>query len=284
MDPKKRAVLYMVTCALLWSTGGIFIKLLPWNPMAIAGLRSLISAVVYLLFMRSQGIKFVLNKHSILSGMFLTGVFIFFIAANKMTTSANAIVLQYSAPIFILILSALMFKQKFRKGDILTVAATTIGISLFFLDKISGGYVIGNILAITAGLFFASMFITNGRADDQSRSSGILLGHIFTALIGVPFAFFTPTLINGSTISIILALGILQLGIPYVLYGMAARHCSPLACSLISAIEPLLNPVWVFIFNGEAPGFYALGGGVIVISAVVSWTIWSAKSPAPLEE
>lgn len=277
MDPKKRAILYMVTCALLWSTGGIFFKLLPWNPMTIAGLRSLISAVVYLLFMKSQDIKFVLNKHSILSGVFLTGVFIFFIAAN-------AIVLQYSAPIFILILSALIFKQKFRKGDILTVSATTLGISLFFLDKISGGYVIGNILALTAGLFFASMFVTTGRADDQSRSSGILLGHIFTAMIGAPFAFFTPTTFNGATLSIILALGILQLGIPYVLYGMAARHCSPLACSLISAIEPLLNPVWVFIFNGEAPGFYALSGGIVVISAVVSWTIWSAKNPPPLEE
>lgn len=278
MDPKKRAIFYMVMCAFLWSTAGIFIKLLPWNPMAIAGLRSLISAGVYVLFMRIQKIPFVINKYSLLSGFFLTGVFVFFIAANKLTTSANAIVLQYSAPIFILILSAIIFKQKFRRGDILTVTATSIGISLFFFDKISAGYITGNLLALLAGLFFAAMFVTTGRADDKSRSSGILLGHLFTAIIGVPFVFIYSTPVNTVTVLTILALGIFQLGIPYVLYGMAARHCSALACSLISAIEPLLNPLWVFIFDGEMPGFYAIAGGSVVITAVVAWTVWSART------
>ena len=264
-NPKNRAILYMVACALLWSTAGIFFKFLPWHAMVIAGIRSLISAGIYILFMHHQKIPFVINKYSILSGVFLT---------------ANAIVLQYSAPVFIIILSALIFKQKFRKGDILTVTATSLGIALFFFDDLSGGHMIGNILAIFAGLFFASMFVATGRADDKSRSSGILLGHIFTAVIGIPFIFFFPTPVTPVTIATILALGIFQLGIPYLLYGMAARHCSPLACSLISAIEPLLNPVWVFIFNGEAPSFFALLGGAAVISAVVAWTIWSSKFPA----
>ncbi len=283
-NPKTKAIFYMVLCAFLWSTGGIFFKLLPWNPMAIAGIRSLISAVVYLLFMRSQRIPFVINKYSVLSGIFLMGVFVFYIAANKLTTAANAIVLQYSAPIFILLLSAIVFKQKILKGDILTVAGTTLGISLFFFGDISGGYVVGNILALLAGLFFASMFVTTGRADDKSRSSGILLGHIFTAIVGIPFAFIFPTPFTPTTTAVIFALGILQLGIPYVLYGMAARHCSALACSLIGTIEPLFNPVWVFIFNGETPGFYALVGGVVVIASVVTWTIWSARNPALITE
>lgn len=280
MDPKRRAILYMVMCALLWSTAGIFFKLLPWNAMAIAGLRSLISAGVYILFMRHQKISFVINKYSILSGIFLSAVFVFFIAANKMTTSANAIVLQYSAPIFIIIFSSLIFKQKFRKADILTVLFTLGGISLFFFDELSGGYMAGNMLAILAGVFFGAMFVTTGRADDRSRSSGILLGHVITAVIGVPFAFIYPTPVTPTTVATILALGIFQLGIPYILYGMAARHCSSLACSLISAIEPLINPVWVFLFNGETPGFFALIGGTIVISSVVAWTIWSSRNPA----
>lgn len=284
MDPQKRAILYMITCAVLWSSAGIFFKLLPWNPMAIAGLRSLISVAVYLVFMRIQEISFVINRYSIFASIFLTLVFILFITANKFTTSANAIVLQYSAPIFILMLSALIFKQKFRRGDILTVAATSIGISLFFFDKLSGGYITGNILALLAGLFFAAMFITTGRADDESRASGILMGHLFTAVAGIPFVFIYDTPINTVTIATILALGIFQLGIPYVLYWLAARNCSALACSLISAIEPLLNPVWVFIFNGEAPGLYALVGGVVVITAVVVWTIWTAKFPAASED
>ncbi|HVI41963.1 MAG TPA: DMT family transporter, partial [Anaerovoracaceae bacterium] len=137
-DSKNQAVLYMVLCAVLWSTAGILIKFLPWNPMVIAGIRSLISAVVYLIYMRYEKIEFKINKDSILSGISLMCTFLLFVAANKFTTSANAIVLQYSAPIFILILSALIYRQKFRKGDIITVAATSVGISLFFLDKLSG--------------------------------------------------------------------------------------------------------------------------------------------------
>ncbi|HZK02461.1 MAG TPA: DMT family transporter [Anaerovoracaceae bacterium] len=284
MDPKKRAILYMVTCAFLWSTGGIFFKLLTWNPMAIAGIRSLISACVYFLFMRNQRIPFVVNRYSVLAGIFLSLVFTLFIAANKLTTAANAIVLQYSAPIFILILSSLIFKQKFHKGDIFVVAATTLGISLFFFDEISTGYILGNVLALMAGFFFGAMFVTTGKADDKSRSSGILLGHIFTAIAGIPFAFIYPVEINTVTVATILALGIFQLGIPYLLYGMAARHCSALACSLIGTIEPLFNPVWVFIFNGEIPGIFAFAGGAVVIASIVLWTIWSAKKKDPTVE
>ena len=124
--------MYMVLCAVLWSTAGIFIKFLPWNPMVIAGIRSLVSAGVYLLYMRYEKIEFKINKYSILSGISLMCTFVFFVAANKFTTAANAIVLQYSAPIFILILSALFYHQKFRSGDIITVASTSVGISLFF--------------------------------------------------------------------------------------------------------------------------------------------------------
>ncbi len=277
-ESKNQAIFYMVLCSVLWSTAGILIKFLPWNPMVIAGFRSLISAGVYLLYMRYEKTEFQINRYSVLSGITLMGTFVFFVAANKFTTSANAIVLQYSAPIFILILSALFYHQKFRQGDIITVAATSVGISLFFLDKLSGGYMVGNLLALMAGLSFASMFVVTGHADQNSRSSGILLGHVFTAIIGIPFAFFFPTPVTPSIVIVILAMGIFQLGIPYILYGLAIRRCSPLACALISAVEPLLNPVWVFLYNGEVPSFFALIGGTIVISAVVAWSIWSGKA------
>ena len=219
---KDRAILYMVTCAVLWSTAGILIKFLPWNPMVIAGTRSLISAGVYFLYMRHEKMEFIINKYSVLSGIALTGTFVFFVAANKLTTSANAIVLQYSAPIFILILSALIYRQKFRIGDIITVAATSMGISLFFLDKLSGGYLLGNLLAIAAGISFACMFVLTGHTDENSRGSGILLGHLITALIGIPFAFFIPTPITTGNIIVILVMGIFQLGIPYILYGLTS--------------------------------------------------------------
>lgn len=277
-DSKNAAIIYMLLCSVLWSTAGILIKFLPWNPMVIAGLRSLISAGVYILFMRYQKTEFQWNRSSVMSGIALTGTFAFFVAANKFTTSANAIVLQYSAPIFILILSAVFYRQKFRSGDIITVAVTTIGISLFFLDKLSGGYLLGNLLALAAGLSFAFMFVLTGHADHNSRSSGILLGHLFMAALGIPFLFFTPTPFTPSTVAVIIAMGVFQLGIPYILYGLAVRKCSPLACSLISAVEPLLNPVWVFLYCGEAPSIFALIGGAIVIGAVASWSVWSGRA------
>ncbi len=107
--------------------------------------------------------------------------------------------------------------------------------------------------------------------------SGILIGHLFTAIIGVPMIFVFPTPVTSTAVLSILALGIVQLGIPYVFYGLAVKTCPPLACSLIGAIEPLLNPVWVFLFSGEAPGVYALFGGAIVIFAVTGWCVWRDK-------
>lgn len=258
----------MLICAILWSTAGILIKLLPWNPLVISGMRSLIAGCVYYLYMRHEKTRFIINKNSILSGIFLMGTFLFYIAANKFTTSANAIVLQYSAPIFIIIISWVIFRQRFRAGDIITVAATFIGIALFFLDDLSAGYKLGNLMAIGSGICFACMFITTGRADKDSRSSGIFLGNVFTAAVGIPFMFFSETTISTTTIFAILALGIFQLGLSYIFYGIAVQYISSLSCSLIGCIEPLLNPFWVFLIIGEVPGLFALIGGVIVISCI----------------
>jgi len=271
---EKRAILLMVICASLWSIAGIFIKLIPWNPLVIAGFRSLISAFVVLVFMHVAKMKIKLNRFSIVSGIFIAGTFFSFVSANKMTTAANAIVLQFTSPVFILIISAIVFHQRFHKADLITVIVTLFGISLFFFDKLGTGSLLGNFMGILAGFFMAGMYIITGRADEDSRMSGILFGHALTAIIGVPMMFVFPTPITTTALLSVLALGVVQLGIPYVLYGLAVKNCPPLACSLIGAIEPLLNPVWVFIFNGEAPGMYALFGGAIVITAVTGWCIW----------
>lgn len=279
-NPRNQGILLMAICAFLWSTGGIFIKIVPWNAMFIAGFRSLIAAGLYFLYMRRQRIQWVVNRDSLLAGICMSGNFILYISANKLTTAANAIVLQYSAPISILILSALFFRQRFRRGDVFAVVLTTLGISLFFFDKLSNKSMLGNLFALLAGVFFAGMFVVTGHANEDSRSSGILLAHLMTAVAGLPFFFFTQNPISTPALAAIFALGIFQLGIPYLLYGIAERNTSPLSCSLISFIEPLLNPVWVFLFNGEAPGFYALLGGAVVLVTVVAYTIWNSKAPA----
>lgn len=280
---RKTAILQMVICGILWSTGGIFIKLIPWNPFAIAGTRSLIAAAVVLIYMKKEGIVFQLTKQSIMSGLFMTGVFNFFVIANKLTTAANAIVLQFTSPVFMLILGAIFLHQKCRKGDIVTVTVTLCGISLFFFDQLAPGSILGNCIAIMAGFMVAATYLTVGEVDEDTRMSGVFLGQIFTAIIGVPFLFFTDAEFTVTTTVCILALGVIQLGIPYVLFALSIKHCSPLACSLIGAIEPLLNPVWVFLFDGEAPGIFALIGAVVVIAAIVSWCVWNEKA-APAKQ
>jgi drug/metabolite transporter (DMT)-like permease len=270
----RQAIALMAICAGLWSIAGIFIKLIPWNPLVIAGLRSLIAAMVVFVFMLVTKRRIKVNRSSIMGGLFVAGTFFAFVSANKMTTSANAIVLQFTSPVFIMVISALLFHQRFHAADLITVIVTLSGISLFFFDKLGSGNLLGNCMGILAGLFMAGMYVITGRTDEDSRMSGILLGHVITALIGVPMIFVFPTPVTTTAVLSILSLGVIQLGIPYVLYGLAVKICPPLACSLIGAIEPLLNPVWVFLFNGEVPGIYALIGGAIVISAVTGWCVW----------
>lgn len=274
LKPEKRAVLLMVICSSLWSIAGIFIKLIPWNPLVIAGWRSLFSAACVLVYQRFTGQAFRLNRASIRSGIFLAVTFLLFVSANKLTTAANAIVLQFTAPVFILILSVLFLKQKVTLPDLLTVLLTMGGISLFFFDQLSPGNLFGNFVAIGAGFSMAAMYLATGSTDEESRMSGILLGHLFTAAIGIPFLFVYETPVTMPAVLSILTLGIVQLGIPYLLYGIAVKDCPPLACSLLGAIEPLLNPVWVFLFTGERPGVFALLGGAVVIATITVWCVW----------
>lgn len=273
---ERKAMLMMAVCACMWSIGGIFIKLVSWSPFLIAGGRSLLAAGVMALFMYKSKIKVNVCKYSVGAGVCLLGVLICFVAANKLTTAANAIILQYTAPIFILIISILFLHHKVHKKEVLTVTITTIGIIFFFFDELSPGNITGNILAILAGLFLGIMFMIigfGGGEDDSIRLSGILIGHILTALAGIPVGIpMTDSFAAGEFICIII-LGIVQLGIPYVLYALASRDCSPLACSLIGMLEPILNPIWVLIFDGETPGFYALIGGLIVVAAVTVWCV-----------
>ncbi len=274
LKPEKQAILLIVICSSLWSIAGIFIKLIPWNPLVIAGWRSLFSAGCVLIYQRFTGQTFRLNRASVRCGIFLAVTFLLFVSANKLTTAANAIVLQFTAPVFILIFSVLFLKQKVTLPDLLTVLFTMGGISLFFFDQLSPGNLFGNFVAIASGFSMAAMYLATGSTDEESRMSGILLGHLFTAAIGIPFLFVYETPVTMPAVLSILTLGIVQLGIPYLLYGIAVKHCPPLACSLLGAIEPLLNPVWVFLFTGERPGMFALLGGALVIATITVWCVW----------
>ena len=284
MKKENKAIIEMLICATLWSTGGIFIKLLPWNGFAVAGLRSLIAGATMGLYMLLKKYRFMLSRRTFLSGVFTACVYTCFVLANKLTTAANAIVLQFTSPVFIVIFSALFFHKKIRRADLAAVLFTLLGVALFFFDQLKPGYILGNCVAIVAGMFMAGMFVTVGEMQGEERFSAIFIGQMLTFLVGLPFVIATKPELTAQTLGCILALGVFQLGISYILYVKASVYCPPLACCLLGAVEPLLNPVWVFLFDGERPGLFALIGSVIVIVSVTLWCIFGKEKTAAGEE
>ena len=278
MDAKRLGMIQIIICSVLWSTGGIFIKLIPWNAMALSGARSLIAALAVLVSIKLMHLELKFNKRTVSIAVALAGTLLFFVLSTKLTTAANAIVLQYSAPVLILLYYAVFKKKRFKRTDYTVVLLTLGGIVLFFLDGLSGGSVIGNITGLLGGIFFAGVFINSGEADESTRFSGIFQGQLLTAIIGLPFAAAFDTPITGQTILLVVLLGIFQLGLPYALYAVALKNCPPLTASLIAIIEPLLNPVWVFLFAGEVPGMWSLIGAVIVLASVTFWCAKDARS------
>lgn len=278
MNKENIAIVEMLICAALWSIAGIFIKLVPWNGFAVAGIRSLIAGLTFALYMLATGRRFIFNKTTLISGILTGCVYTCFAVANKLTTAANAIVLQFTSPVFIVIFSALFFKEKIKRNDMFVVVATLAGIALFFFDQLKPGYILGNFVAIASGMFMASMFMSVGNLEGDSRFSAILIGQMFTFLVGLPFVISTKPEFSATAVLAIIILGVFQLGISYILYVHASRYCPPLACCLLGALEPLLNPVWVFLFDGERPGVFALIGAVIVIVSITVWCVFGQQS------
>jgi len=275
---RRFAVLQMLLCGLLWSIAGLFIKKIDCHPMVIAGGRAAFACLVVRLFLLFRGIPVVITRQVVWSGLFWSGSFITFVSANKLTTAANTIVLHYTSPIFILLIMRLLYKQPIRLADGVTVATTLFGISLFFVGELALGGLFGNLLALCSGVFMAASFIAIRQSAGSERMCGVLLGHAITAAIGLPFVFFTENHITGEAVGFLLILGVVQSGLPYILLSNAVEHCSPLVCSLLSAVEPLFSPVWVALFLGERPGSMAIVGGVVVITSILANMICSHRA------
>jgi drug/metabolite transporter (DMT)-like permease len=264
MEKRTRAIIYLVITAVLWSLGGILIKSVKWNPVAIAGARSAISSMVILAYIRKP--KFTWSSDQILAAIFYAGTVILFVSANKLTTAANAILLQYGAPVYVAILGSIILKEKTTISDWITIAVVIFGMFLFFLDELQPGNLFGNIVAILSGVAFALYIIFMRKQKDESPIESTLLGNILTAIIGLPFMLnSSPT--GSSWIGIVL-LGTVQLGLSYILYSIAIKEVTALEAILIPIIEPILNPIWVFLAMGEAPGRWAFIGGVIILASV----------------
>jgi len=192
---------------------------------------------------------------------------VLFVWATKLTTAANAIFLQYSAPVWVVIFGTIVTKEKLTRIDVVSVLVVMIGMSVFFVTKVDSGGQLGNIIALLSGVAFAGVAVFMRAQRGESTAESILFGNILAALICVPF--FKSFPIQTDIILQLLALGVLQLGVSYILYSWAMKHVTAIEAILLTTIEPILNPLWVTMFYGETPTQYALIGGAIVVGGVV---------------
>jgi DME family drug/metabolite transporter len=268
----RAAVLAVAGAAVLWSTGGLFIKLAPMPAMAVAGGRSLIAGVFYLLVLRPN-----LRTARWSTAAAYAGCIVTFVAATKLTTAANAIFLQYTGPAYVLVLSPFLLDEPFRPVDAVCVILSLLGMSLFFVGKVEAGQLTGNLLAIASGVFFALTIVLLRREAKSGTGNPIAsttLGNLIAAAATAYWAVrAAPEIASAQGIGVLLYLGVVQLGLAYLLFSRGVRKVPAAEASLISMLEPVLNPVWVLIGFGERPGPWAVAGGAIVIAAVVARTL-----------
>lgn len=272
----KKGLIAVFGAAILWSTGGLFIKLITLEAMELSFFRCVFAAAVFGILFRKD--IFIANGFAFINAISYAGVLILFVLATKTTTAANAIFLQYTAPIYILIFEPLINKTTFEKINLITIIICFAGMILFFMGELSPGHVEGNIFALLSGIAFAAFMIGMRKNKPEYQFSSIFYGNILVALICLPYIFNLQSL-SFSDLWMVGYLGVFQIGISYAIFSYGLKKVYAIEASLIGMIEPVLNPVWVFFGYGETPSFTAIIGGLIII-ATISMRAFILESPA----
>ncbi len=262
-----RAVGQLFLAALCWSLGGLLIKRADWPPLAVAGGRGAIAAI-FLIALNRRALRFTWSPLQLGAAVAYAGCTVLFVTATKLTTAANAILLQYTAPVWVALFGAWLLGERTTRADWGAIAAVFVGMGLFFSDDLQFSGVLGNALAVLSGVAFAAMTLLMRKQKNSSAIESIILGNALAFGIGLPFMLTAPHLPTpGGWLALVL-LGVVQLGISYQLYARAIRHVTALEAVLLPVIEPILNPIWVLLAFGERPSPRALLGGGVVLVAV----------------
>lgn len=244
-----QGTVYVLLSAICFSLGGVLIKSIPWNSLSINMVRSVLSFILIFAYQRTQGRKFVFNKMVLLGAVLNFVMALTFVMATKMTTAANAIVLQFTEPVFLILIVWIVYRQKPKKDAVLTCILVLCGIFCFFFESLS-----------TGGDF----------------ESSLMVSHLISIVVGIPFLMretvFTPTVWG-----YVLVLGTVQFGLSYVFLSRGLDRVSPVTASLTSTIEPILNPILVAIFCGETIGVLSIFGAVLVIGSATVYNLRQAK-------
>lgn len=272
---ERRNTLFVFFAAVLYSLGGLCIKVIPWNGMSINSARNIVAIMVvggYLLLTKHK-LRF--NKFIALGAVCVCGTNILFSLANKMTTAANTIVLQFTAPIFVILLTILFWKKKPQRLDVIACAVVLSGVVFFFIDSLEMGGMVGNVLALLSGLTYAGVFLLNDMPDSDPICS-VFWGDLCSVLVGLPFLV-QETEFTTVAITSVVILGAFQVGLAYVLMCIGLKTTPAVTASLVSGIEPVLNPILVAIFYGESIGPMAMAGAVIVVVGVLWYNVLKGK-------
>jgi drug/metabolite transporter (DMT)-like permease len=268
-------VVLLLLAALFWSLGGVLIKSIDWNPVAIAGSRSLIAVFLIPILRPSVLRKF--SWTAVFGGMAYTVTVVLFVIATKLTTAANAIFLQYTAPIYIALISPWLLGERVRRLDWILIGVGFGGIALFFCDGLSLAGIWGVIAALASGASYAWLTMLMRREKRASPETTVFIGNVMTVLVAVPAMW--PPVSLGHNWPWLIALGVFQLAIPYLFYAKAIRHVRALDASIISMIEPILNPIWVMFAVGEHPTQWSIVGGCIVLGTCLLRSILASRGP-----
>lgn len=246
-------------------------KLVPWNPLAINGVRNLIACAVIGIYILATHHKLRFNLTVLAGAVSMAGVTTLFAVANKLTTAGNTIILQYTAPIWIVILMFLFFGQKPDRTALVSILIVFAGILCFFFEGLSTGKWLGDLLALLSGIFYAGVFMLNSFEKGDALSS-VFLGQLACGVLLSPMvlkesAFSTPVLLA------VFMLGAVQVGLAYIFFTTGTKYTDPVTASIINALEPILNPVLVAVFYGEMLGKLSLVGAAIVLCGILYYNL-----------
>ncbi|MDO4490317.1 MAG: DMT family transporter [Lachnospiraceae bacterium] len=270
-------VLCMIGSAVFFALGGLLIKLNSMPALSINGLRCFFSFIVLLIYMKLRKHHFVLNGGTLLCTVANAGMCLAFVYANKLTSAANAIVLQFTMPIFIILIMWLFFHRKPEKSSLIACFVSFVGILFFFFDSLTLQGLLGILLAILSGMLYAVVFVSK-QIRGCDFESAVLLSFVISFLMALP-TILTKTEYTPVNVITVVILGVFQMAVSYILLARGLQSVPPVAASLISMVEPVLNPILVAVFYGELIGPLSLVGAVIVIaSATVYNVLEAAKS------
>ena len=274
LTERRKAILFLILAAALWSTAGVFVKALDWEPVSILAGRGLFTSIVFLLYLRRLPTRW--SRWMVLAAGASMATQFLFITSTKLTTAANSIFLQYTAPIYVVLLAYWLLREKPSRADWVAMGIIFLGLLLFFGDQLSTEGFSGNILAVISGVTAAVMMVAFRAQKDSSPEDSVLLASLVIAIFGFP-----SILKESWTVTDWLSiayLGVIQIGRAFILFTRGIKHIPALEANLIGTLEPILSPVWVFLFLGERMGAFALLGGLVVLVGVIINAIASTQA------